>query len=116
MRYRVEQAWVVVFPAPIQVRAGESVVLTGREELWDGHRWLWGCGPDGREGWVPDNFVSITDAGAVALVDYDATELSCVVGEILEGVQLVHGWVECRAAGGAVGWVPLRQLREIAIE
>ncbi len=104
-----------MFPTPIRVVAGEVVVLSGREELWDGHRWVWGCGPDGREGWVPDCFVDVTESKAVARVDYDASELSCAVGEILEPIRAVYGWVECRAAGGAVGWVPLRHLREIAV-
>jgi len=38
---------------PIRVAKGEIVRLTGREDLWDGHRWLWAVAEDGKEGWVP---------------------------------------------------------------
>ncbi len=31
---------------------GEFLSLTGREDVWDGHRWLWAVADDGREGWV----------------------------------------------------------------
>lgn len=95
---------------PIAFAAGDVVALSGRTELWDGHRWLWARAADGREGWVPDGIVEIGDGQAVALEDYDAKELTCRVGEILTGLSSTHGWTWCRNAAGDCGWVPARVL------
>ena len=43
---------------PIRVTKGERVRLTGREELWDGHLWLWAVAEDGRGGWMPDSLIA----------------------------------------------------------
>ncbi len=106
MIYRVTDAWQASYDDPVRLRAGEAVVLSGREDLWDGHRWLWGRDPAGREGWLPD---SLIEAGR-ALRDYSAMELSCRPGEVLDALEETHGWVLCRNASGAEGWVPRRCL------
>ena len=46
----------------------------------------------------------------MARAEYTATELTCVAGQVLEGLQEQHGWVFCRAADGDTGWVPRRHL------
>jgi hypothetical protein len=46
---------------PIEVAKGEPVSLTGREDIWDGHRWFWAVADDGREGWVPDDLITEID-------------------------------------------------------
>jgi len=53
MRYRVIKAWAAVYADPIVVGAGERLTLTGKEDLWEGHRWLWARSAAGKEGWVP---------------------------------------------------------------
>lgn len=90
---------------PIAFRAGDSVRLTGRVDFWDGHCWLWAVGPDGREGWVPDDLVA---ADRRARADYSAAELSCSPGERLAVLDARHGWLLCRAPDGQQGWVPAR--------
>ncbi|SFI93684.1 SH3 domain-containing protein [Albimonas pacifica] len=105
-RARVVAAYAAAYPDPIRLRAGEAMVLTGAEDLWDGWRWLWARAPDGREGWVPDD---LPRPGPVAARDYDARELSCEAGEVLPVEELRHGWARLRR-GEATGWVPLRCL------
>ena len=95
---------------PIVLKAGEAFDLSGRTELWDGHRWLWARAADGREGWIPDDLVESREGGTRARADYDALELTCRAGDRLTGLRSTHGWTWCRNAAGDCGWVPLRKL------
>lgn len=110
MIYRVKADWQASYPDPIRFSAGEALCLTGRQEEWDGHLWLWARAPDGREGWVPDTIARRTAAGCIAGADYSAAELTCRSGERLTGESETHGWVFCRAPDGRTGWVPRRNL------
>jgi len=95
---------------PIRVARGEPLTLTGREDDWDGYRWLWAVAEDGREGWVPDGLVREIDGRHIASRDYSAVELSCVIGETVDVEWETHGWAWCRNRNGEQGWVPLRNL------
>ncbi|MCM2294731.1 SH3 domain-containing protein [Allorhizobium sp. BGMRC 0089] len=97
---------------PIACFQGDRLVLTGREDIWEGHRWLWAIAEDGRQGWIPDRLVRIEADHAIALDTYSAMELSCEQDEILYGVSALHGWVWCRNLAGEEGWVPSRNLSE----
>lgn len=109
----VTQPHTASYADTISVKQGQVLALSGREDIWDGHRWLWAVAPDGREGWVPDSLIRQGDAGPVAATDYAAVELTCAKGETLCALNATHGWVWCRNALGAEGWVPARQLRNI---
>jgi SH3-like domain-containing protein len=93
---------------PIVVTQGQPLILSGRVDVWDGHRWLWATAADGREGWVPDSLIAGLEARPVADRDYSAMELTCAPGERLERLAETHGWVWCRNASGEKGLVPLR--------
>jgi hypothetical protein len=95
---------------PIEVAQGARLLLTGREDDWDGHRWLWAVADDGREGWVPDDLVSETDDGPVASRDFSANELTCSAGEAVRFIRETHGWAWCRKDDGREGWLPLGNL------
>lgn len=98
---------------PIEIAEGESLVLSGREEYWDGHRWLWAVAADAREGWLPDDLIVETAGGFIAASDYSAIELTCAAGESVEVLHETHGWAWCRNSAGREGWVPLRNLSEL---
>ena len=97
---------------PISVAKGESIRLTGREELWDGHRWLWTVAADGREGWMPDNLPTKTGDRTIASRDFSAIELTVSAGEAVDALWATHGWAWCRKSDGTEGWVPLTNLSE----
>ena len=99
---RVPRDHAASYADPIEVRAGDPLALSGREEVWDGGRWLWAAGPDGREGWVPDDL----PRGGVAARDYSARELTCRAGDLVTPLEASRGWVRVRAADRAEGWVP----------
>ncbi len=97
---------------PIKVAKGEFLSLTGREDVWGGHRWLWAVADDGREGWVPDDLITEIDEGPVASRDFSAIELTCSAGEAVDIIWETHGWAWCRKCDGSAGWLPLRNLSE----
>ena len=84
--------------------------LTGCEDVWDGHRWLWAVADDGREGWVPDDLITEIDDRPVASRDFSAIELTCSAGDAVEIIRETHGWAWCRKRDGSKGWLPLRNL------
>lgn len=110
MRYRVTQAWQASYDDPIRLSAGDPVWLTGRQERWEGHLWLWARASDGREGWVPDSVLQQDASGTVSREDYSAEELTCAPGEVLDAERETHGWLWCRNGMGDFGWVPRRNL------
>ena len=95
------------YPDPIVVTTGEQLRLTGRSDLWDGHRWLWAISAGGKEGWVPDDLVVRSSQSCHADRNYSAVELTCTKGERLEVLSQTHGWAWCRNAAGETGWVPI---------
>ncbi|WP_118132435.1 hypothetical protein [Oceanicella sp. SM1341] len=101
---------VATYPDPFRIARGAALRLDGREDIWDGRRWLWATDPGGRGGWIPDTLIAPEDDHPRALRTYSALELTCRTGEALEMLESTHGWGWCRSAAGAEGWVPLRNL------
>ena len=95
---------------PIELAKGEYLSLTGREDLWDGRRWLWAVSPSGKDGWIPDNLITNIDGRLAAVRDYSAVELTCVAGEAVNVLAETHGWAWCRNSCGSEGWLPVRIL------
>ena len=116
MRKRVIESHSATYLDAIAFRAGDPIVLSGKIDVWDGHRWLWATGPDGKAGWVPDSFVASGHGKTCAARDYSAAELTCRAGEILTASAEVHGWAWCRSDSGRQGWVPLRNLSPLEPE
>jgi hypothetical protein len=110
MKLRVIEDWQATYADPIRLAAGDMLYLTGREDNWDGHIWLWARSLDGLEGWVPDNVICEAEGRHVAKGDYTAAELTCRRGQVLTAKKETHGWVFCIAEGGAAGWVPRKNL------
>lgn len=108
--FTVLEPHLASYPDPIVLRLGDCVRFKGRDEFWDGARWLWVIAADGREGWVPDDLLDMTGPSPVAKADYSAAELTCAQGEVLSGLDQTHGWVWCRNGQGRQGWVPSRNL------
>lgn len=114
MRFRITEAWQASYANPIRLRAGDALVLSDRQEHWEGHVWIWARSADGLDGWIPDSLACAVAGGHVASADYTATELTCQAGEILTGEQETHGWVFCTGQDRATGWVPRRNLQPIS--
>lgn len=109
MLWKVIAEHKAIYPNPISVSKSDSIVLNGREDDWDGHRWLWAIAGDGREGWVPDDLPAMV-SGKIAqcAYDYSAVEISVKSGETLTGTIKRHGWLWCKNKNSTSGWVPLK--------
>jgi len=100
-------SYVAAYADPITMKAGELLVLDGREDNWQGWTWLWCSNQQGKSGWVPQSYVKQTEQeGYVALYDYNAKELSVQIGEALLVAQFESGWFWCSDQHGQSGWVP----------
>ena len=105
------EAHDATYPNPIRVQRGDEMFLDGREEEWDGWRWLWAAA-NGREGWVPDDLPKHDGRRVRAARDYNAMELSVKPGQRLAVTQSTHGWAWCIDDAGDEGWVPDRRLAD----
>lgn len=114
MNFDVIENWQATYAEPIRLDAGEPIFLTGRQDSWDGHIWLWARSAAGLEGWIPDSLVAQGAAGPFARENYTAVELTCQTGQVLAGEKEMHGWVFCRSQDGSAGWVPRRNLARSA--
>jgi hypothetical protein len=102
---RVVTSYVSSSPVPVCFRKGEAVVVGRHDQQWTSY--VWGTDQAGRAGWVPEEYLQMTGpAEAVALRDYDATELTVARDEVLEVLDEAGGWLLCRSAAGLTGWVP----------
>ena len=108
----VVKSWIAAYSDPIQVLAGQPIILNGRKDIWDGYTWLWAKSLAGKEGWVPDCIVS-KQVPATVTENYTAIELTCRKGQYLISENVMHGWVFCKDGNTKKGWVPKRNLAEI---
>jgi hypothetical protein len=112
MKRAVIHAHSATYPDPINVRRGDALHLVGRENSWDGHRWLWAIAADGREGWVPSDLPRCEHGHTTAAYDYSARELDVAPGSLVRVSKVSHGWAWCCNDRGLEGWIPLRVLSE----
>lgn len=95
------------YPNPIAVRAGDDVrPLADGSMTTDFLGWTWCTGPDGRSGWVPDNWCERAGDRWRLLRDFDALELSVTAGERLRVLFSESGFVMAERSTGERGWVP----------
>jgi uncharacterized protein YgiM (DUF1202 family) len=106
---RVIKSYRSEYPDPLKLTQGESVTLEPRECEWPG--WLWATDREGKTGWIPEAYVSVTDATGELLRDYDATELDAEAGDTVEVLEQESGWARCKKADGVTGWLPLDVLK-----
>ncbi|AKT38824.1 SH3 domain-containing protein [Chondromyces crocatus] len=101
-------------PDPISFRLGDPVQLDGRDDLWEGNRWVWATNAGGHGGWIPPQAVVPAEEGAghwIARRDYSARELDVHPGDRLDILRRELGWCWCRTAQGDCGWIPERDLQ-----
>jgi SH3-like domain-containing protein len=102
---RVAHDYTAQYRNPITVRAGDRVQVGRDDPEYPG--WRWCTGPDGREGWVPEEFIKRQGEEGVMLRDYTAQELDVRAGAEVSLGEATHGWVWATDAEGRAGWIPL---------
>jgi hypothetical protein len=92
---------------PISLRAGEHVLIDAEKtKETDILGWSWCTGPDSRQGWVPNAWITHQHGAAQIVRDYSALELTVKVGDRVTLHHSESGFVFVTHEDGAVGWVP----------
>ena len=102
---RIAQDYSTQYPDPITVRAGARVEVGRDDPEFPG--WRWCTGPDGRQGWVPEDLIDGDRPTATMLRDYTARELDVRAGGEVRLGQGMHGWVWATDPDGRSGWIPV---------
>lgn len=89
---------------PIDVRAGEALVVGWTDPEWPG--WIWCTDPRGRSGWTP---IDAIENGTITC-DFTARELTVREGDVVTPLRFLHGWCWARDAHGNEGWLPASHL------
>ena len=107
-RVRVITDYCSAYPEPLEVRAGEVVLVGQRDSEWPA--FLWCAAADGRGGWVPEGILVREGEQAVVREDYSARELTVTAGATVMVVRREGGWAWVLNEAGDTGWVPERHL------
>ncbi len=111
-RVIVERAHRSNYPDPVRFRRGDSVRLGDRDPDFPG--WIRATDAEGRTGWAPEALLDRQETHeAIAVADYDATELNVSPGEQLTVRRELAGWYWVCNEQGDLGWVPVASTRPI---
>ncbi len=97
------------YPEPLIVKTGDRLTPVRWDDEW--HGWIWCSNARGLGGWFPERLLDREGESCVARGDFDGTELSIREGDVLEVEFEESGWLWCRDASGARGWVPSNRVR-----
>ncbi len=99
------------YPDPIVFQKGDGVEI-GNEftDDPDWKNWVWCKGKNGKQAWVPVQYLILQGERGIFRRDYNALELSVSEGERLWVYEEINGFGMAEKADGKKGWVPLRNL------
>ena len=102
---RVVRSYLSTSSTPIVMKVGDKLQVEDRQTDMIG--WVWCIHSDGKGSWVPESYIKREGDSAIALQDYNATELTVKVGEVLTILDEEAGWYWCIESAGEKGWVPI---------
>lgn len=105
---RVIKDYKSPFPDPLILKKGEVLKIEEKECEWSG--WTWTITDSGQSGWIPNNYLKISEDTAVLLRDYDATELNASIGQKFLIEHEESGWLWVTSENGKYGWIPLENV------
>lgn len=92
--------------ASLILRAGEAVVVGGRDDEWPAFMW---CSCAKGEAWIPDAYMTIEANVGKMQRDYSSRELAVASGDSVSVLERCGGWAFCNF-NGEQGWIPERCL------
>jgi len=106
---RVIADYQAPFPDLIRVEAGESVTNDPNKKTAVAG-WIWCTSRTGKSGWVPETYVEQRGTSGIMKCDYNATELTIHVGDLLAVHKEESGFYWVTTRDGRQGWVPVEKL------
>jgi uncharacterized protein YgiM (DUF1202 family) len=103
--YRVIADYDSPYTEPFFLKKGEMVQVGRRDDEWVG--WVWCRSSAGESRWVPEAYLG---RDGQVMRDYESTELTVKVGDVVTAVLQESGWLWCANQSGKNGWVPLNVL------
>lgn len=110
----VIESYETVYKNPIQLKSGDKVKIEKRETNPDWLGWVFCVDERGVAGWVSESYLNEPiQAGqtAIAIKDYEATELTATAGEKIKIYFEEFGWCWSRNRSGIKGWIPTKNIR-----
>ena len=109
--------YVRPYEDPIALKAGERVLIDAEKtKETDILGWSWCTGPDGRQGWVPNGWITHQSGAAQIVRDFSALELTIRVGDRMTLHHSESGFVFVTHEDGSTGWVPDACLQLVQVE
>jgi len=114
MKAQVIKDYQSDYTDPWFMTEGEQLKMGDRESEWDG--WAWCTNSEGESRWVPESFLERRGNKCIALRDYESTELSVQIGEVVLMGTVESGWAWCIQTSDQAdqptlqGWVPMKCL------
>ncbi len=110
--YRVIKQYKSPYPVSIKFYKNEKVTIGNKyhDEEWS--NWIRCFGANGKEAWCPEQFLEVNGTLGQFISDYDAKELTIEVGEVLEEVDSINGFILAKKATCEIGWAPKNHLVE----
>ncbi len=109
---RVTANYQAAYPDPLIIKAGEALKVGRNDTEWPG--FVWCATQNNKAGWVPERYIEREGEVGLARYDYDATELSVRVGDVLTIHNVESGWLWCMGQDNQNGWVPLKHVKIIS--
>ena len=106
----VIESYETVYKNPIKLKTGDSVKIEKRETNPDWLGWVYCIDIRGVAGWVSEKYLKESNQTALAIKDYDATELTAAVGERVKIYYEEFGWCWSQNSVGVKGWIPKKNL------
>jgi hypothetical protein len=110
----VLESYETVYKNPMQLKSGDKVKIEKRETNPDWLGWVFCVDERGVAGWVSEKYLNdAVELGqtAMAIKEYDATELTASVGEELKIYYEEFGWCWSSNRNGIKGWIPTKNIR-----
>ena len=92
--------WKAMYADPIDIRAGEPIVIGHEDPEWPG--WRWCTDPRGKSGWTPSQYLD----SSTILHDFTARELTIEQGDRVTLLHELNGWYWAKHDDGREGWIP----------
>ena len=107
MRAQVLKDWTQSYDPALKVARGERLFAV-KEDVTNWAGWVWCTDASDLSGWLPVQVFETLKIGEVniATKDFDTTELTVSVSELLFVTNRLNGWSWCRNDQGKEGWVP----------
>lgn len=108
----VAEPYKMAYPNPIKLKVGDPVLIEKWESNPEWAGWAFCVDKRGIKGWVSEKYLQVDGDSAIAIRDYDATEISAQSGEQVKIHFEEFGWAWIENSQGQQGWIPIKNLSD----